>query len=72
MVVPIRNERDNVAELIERLDRLAPSLVLEIVFVDDSDDDTSAVVERASESCRHRVRLIHRPPAIAATASAAR
>jgi dolichol-phosphate mannosyltransferase len=61
VVVPTRNERDNVSILIERLERVCPDLQLEILFVDDSTDDTPAVIrERARRSSR-RVTVIHRP-----------
>jgi dolichol-phosphate mannosyltransferase len=62
VIVPIKNERDNVAELVARLNGLPRALVMEIVFVDDSDDGSDAAVLEAGEHSRHDVRLIHRPP----------
>ena len=38
VVVPTRNEADNVAELVRRLERAVPGLPMEIIFVDDSTD----------------------------------
>jgi dolichol-phosphate mannosyltransferase len=61
VIVPSKNELDNVAELVARLDQLPPSLLMEVVFVDDSDDGTDAAVEREGERSRHDVRVIHRP-----------
>lgn len=63
VIVPTRNEADNVNAL---LDRLGPSLadvVGEVIFVDDSDDDTpDRVLSMAATSPPNlRVRLIHRP-----------
>ena len=40
VVVPTRNERDNIAPLLRRLERVRPELRLEVLFVDDSTDDT--------------------------------
>lgn len=62
LVVPTRNEAGNIEMLIERLERVAPKSVLEIVFVDDSDDDTPAVIRRVAARAGRQVRLIHRPP----------
>jgi dolichol-phosphate mannosyltransferase len=63
VVVPTRNEAGNVDKLVERLDLLPPELVNEVIFVDDSTDDTPEAVERAAARSRHRVVLVHRPPA---------
>jgi dolichol-phosphate mannosyltransferase len=61
VVVPTRNEHDNIAPLLKRLENVCPHLRLEVLFVDDSTDDTpEAISERASRSPRP-VRLIHRP-----------
>ena len=62
VIVPIKNEQDNIVELVARLDRLPGSLVMEIIFVDDSDDGTAAAVERLREGSPHDIRLICRPP----------
>jgi dolichol-phosphate mannosyltransferase len=60
IVIPTYNERCNVVELIERLDRTLSELAWEAVFVDDdSPDDTAALL---NEIARHdrRIRVIHR------------
>jgi glycosyltransferase involved in cell wall biosynthesis len=62
VIVPTRNERDNIAELLRRLDVVAPDKAIEIVFVDDSDDGTAEVVESLSARIRRDVRVIHRAP----------
>jgi glycosyltransferase involved in cell wall biosynthesis len=64
VVVPTRNEAGNVDAL---LDRLGPALAgssAEVIFVDDSDDDTpQRVLDRAATSPPDLVvRLLHRPP----------
>lgn len=62
IVVPTRNERDNVAPLIARVATAVADLDAEIVFVDDSDDDTPDVVTGAAMQSVLPVRLIHRQP----------
>lgn len=58
VVVPTRNEAGNVVDLARRLDDALDDGCGEIVFVDDSDDDTP---ERIGAIREPRVRLIHRP-----------
>jgi dolichol-phosphate mannosyltransferase len=48
VVVPTRNEAGNVAPLVERLRRALDGVAAELCFVDDSDDDTPALLERLS------------------------
>jgi dolichol-phosphate mannosyltransferase len=62
VVIPTRNEEGNIELLVERLDKVLASTTAEILFVDDSDDDTLAAVERARGLCRHEIRAIHRAP----------
>ena len=61
VVVPTRNERDNIAPLLRRLERVCPELRLEVLFVDDSTDDTPRVIEEQMGRCSCAVSLIHRP-----------
>ena len=58
VVIPTRAEAGNVGPLIARLDQVLPDLPVEVIFVDDSDDDTPDAI-RAIESSR-AVYLIHR------------
>lgn len=61
VVVPTRHESGNVAGLVERLEAALPTTALEIVFVDDSDDDTPARIEALGhERPPGRVRLVAR------------
>src|SRR5215217_5508043 len=61
VVVPTRNEADNVAELVRRLERAAPNLPMEIILVDDSTDDTPDAIEALQGHYRPETILIHRP-----------
>jgi dolichol-phosphate mannosyltransferase len=58
VIVPTFNERDNVAALVERLDAALGPIKYEIVFVDDSTDDTPQVVAGLRSAAP--IRLIHR------------
>lgn len=60
IIVPTLNERDNVRELVGRLDKCLPGLAWEVIFVDDdSRDGTLKVLHDLSRS-DPRVRYIHR------------
>jgi len=63
VIVPTRNEADNIAPLLERLDPAVRALSAEIIVVDDSDDDTPAALARHAGACEVPIRLIHRPKA---------
>ncbi len=62
VIVPTRNESGNVRELLRRL---VPALPpgSEVLFVDDSDDDTVAVIGVAAAAVPVEVRVHHRGPA---------
>ncbi|HEX9998891.1 MAG TPA: glycosyltransferase, partial [Actinoplanes sp.] len=61
VVVPTRNEADNVRPLADRLrEALGPALG-EIVFVDDSDHETPRTIAAMQDQDPSRVRLVHRP-----------
>ena len=62
VIVPTRNEAGNIQKLVECLESVARDLPLEIVFVDDSTDDTPAVIEAMRDEARSRIVLIHRTP----------
>jgi dolichol-phosphate mannosyltransferase len=61
VVLPTREESGNVEAIAARLAKVLPGMSLEVIFVDDSDDDTPDAIRRI-ESDRP-VRLLHRPPA---------
>ena len=62
VLVPTRNEAANIEELLRRASAAVAGIPAEIVFVDDSDDDTPVVIgalaKRQGGGCR--VSLIHR------------
>jgi putative flippase GtrA len=57
IVIPTRNEADNVQPLLERLRTVLDETAFEVVFVDDSDDTTPEVIRDVDDE---RVRLLHR------------
>lgn len=60
IVIPTYNERDNVAMLARRIQASLPAGTgYEILFVDDSSDDTPAILEQLAQEDRH-VRWFHR------------
>ncbi len=58
VIIPTRNERDNVASLMERLEGALQHSSAELIFVDDSDDDTQATI--VANQRRLPARVIHR------------
>ncbi len=63
IVVPTRNERENIWPLIESLHTALLGLRVEVIFVDDSDDDTPGVIEdaaRTMSSALFQIQLEHR------------
>src|SRR4051812_24448247 len=62
VIIPTRNERDNVEPLLERLTAALGATAAEILFVDDSDDDTPDEIARVGRPLTTSVRLLHRGP----------
>jgi dolichol-phosphate mannosyltransferase len=60
VVVPSFNERDNVVPLVERLNNALQGIDAEILYVDDSTDDTPDVVAAVAAASRIPVRILHR------------
>lgn len=60
VIVPTYNEALNVAELVTRIAAAVRALDAEILFVDDSTDDTAAVVETVAKTAPLPVRVVHR------------
>src|SRR6266702_1125118 len=48
VVIPTRNERDNIMPLLHELQEALDGIRVEIIFVDDSDDDTPLIIKDAS------------------------
>jgi dolichol-phosphate mannosyltransferase len=64
LVVPTRNEAGNVSELLVRLGRLPAGVLREVIFVDDSDDDTPAAIAYLAPSVDFPVAVVHREPGL--------
>jgi dolichol-phosphate mannosyltransferase len=64
IIIPTYNERDNVEPIVQRISSSLKSITTdyEIWFIDDSTDDTPAILERVSD-CFKQVRFIHREEA---------
>jgi len=62
VIIPTRNERANVEPLLERLTAALGATPAEILFVDDSDDDTADEIIRVGRTLRTSVRLLYRSP----------
>lgn len=60
VIVPTRNERANVAEMVRQLGAALAGRRAEILFVDDSEDDTLAEVDRVAQDAPLPVRALHR------------
>ncbi|MET0493146.1 MAG: glycosyltransferase family 2 protein [Actinoplanes sp.] len=60
IVIPTFNERENIETLLERLAAVLPAGESEIVFVDDSTDDTPEIIRAAAVSCPIPVTVHHR------------
>ncbi len=68
VVVPTRNECDNIVPLLHELGEALDGIRVEIIFVDDSDDNTPLIIKEASvamETSMFQVHLEHRQPGIA-------
>lgn len=61
VIIPTRNESGNVTALFHRLDAALGPMNVEVLFVDDSDDDTPARIREASANSKRTVRVLHRP-----------
>lgn len=63
VIVPTRNEAGNVESLLTSLKKAFDGKIIEVIFVDDSTDETPQVVEAAVKNFPLlNVHLIHRPP----------
>lgn len=60
IIVPTFNERENIIELIGRLERVLQGLSWEVVFVDDDSPDETATVVRELAATHTNVRCVHR------------
>jgi dolichol-phosphate mannosyltransferase len=62
IIIPTRNEAGNIAQLLRRLEPVVSTRSVEIIFVDDSTDDTPQTINDAAITYIRPIRLIHRLP----------
>jgi dolichol-phosphate mannosyltransferase len=62
IVVPSRNEAESVDALVAALEPALAGRAAEVIFVDDSDDETPARVAGCARTAHMPVRLLHRDP----------
>lgn len=62
IVVPTRNEAGNISPLVARLEQALANIPYELIFVDDSDDDTPAVIQSLQDQGHPGLTLVHRLP----------
>ncbi|MER8072932.1 glycosyltransferase family 2 protein [Streptomyces sp. NPDC094034] len=61
VIIPTFNESGNIGELLRQLTDAVPArLPCEVLFVDDSTDDTPAAIASAAQDCPFPVNVIHR------------
>jgi dolichol-phosphate mannosyltransferase len=60
VLVPTRNERGNIAPLLDRLGETSRAVPLAVLFVDDSSDGTAGVIRRLSQRAAFPVDVWHR------------
>lgn len=61
VIVPTMNEAGNISPLISRLTAALAGEAAEILFVDDSHDDTPQIIEALAATSALPLRLLHRP-----------
>lgn len=62
VIIPTRNETENIGPLLDRVAAALAGIPAEVLFVDDSDDDTAAEVERRGRDLAISVRVLQRSP----------
>lgn len=62
MIIPTRNEAGNIEPLLTRIDQATRGTALEVIFVDDSTDDTAEVIRSLQDRFPLRITVIARPP----------
>ena len=60
VVIPVINERDNIAPMVARLEAVLAGITWEVIFVDDDSTDGTRETIRAAAAADPRVRLLHR------------
>ena len=62
LTIPTRNEASNIEALLQRIQEATNGIPVEVIFVDDSSDETPEVISEAAQRSPLAVSLIHRPP----------
>ena len=62
IIIPTRNEAGNIEPLLNRLERALKGIDFEVIFVDDSTDDTPDVIRAKGAQIAPDVTVIERPP----------
>ena len=62
LVIPTRNEAGNIEPLLMRLHQAMKGVSTEVVFVDDSTDETPEVIAKLQDWFPRQITLLHRPP----------
>ncbi len=62
IIIPTRNETSNIAPLFSRIQRVLKGVVFELIFVDDSTDDTAHVIRETARQFAFETTVIARPP----------
>ena len=60
VVIPVLNERDNIAPMVARLEAVLAGVAWEVIYVDDDSTDGTREAVRAVAQGNPRVRLLHR------------
>lgn len=61
VIVPTRDESNNIGPLLDRLEAALAGQAIEILFVDDSTDETATIIRREADRRALPIRLITRP-----------
>ncbi len=61
IILPTRNESGNIDTLLRRLEQALEGVAAEVIFVDDSTDNTPQVIQQISPDVKLAVKLIARP-----------
>src|SRR5215217_3627807 len=61
LVIPTRNEAGNIEPLLMRVHQAVKGIAVEVVFVDDSTDETPNVIRKLQDWFPLPIKLIHRP-----------
>ena len=63
IIVPTKNESGNIEPLLTRIEQATQGIPTEVIFVDDSTDDTPQVIQRVGQQFASiQTVLITRPP----------